>query len=125
MRLAVYSEVIQTSSGSRGQYLVYNLVTYAQPKPRRWLALAYHHVWERLTWRALRYLERPAVARHGVRCRRQGGCDRDDEGYSLCSYIPWTNRQDLRCFDLMTHGRAEMSRSPLSRPEAVLHGWPE
>jgi hypothetical protein len=124
MNPAVFSEVVRRSRIADGAGCFY-LVTYRQPKPRRWLALAYHHVWERLTWRTLRYLEGPARARHAVMCERLGGCA-DTQGEEwLCDYIPWTNRQDDRCFHLMMLGRTELTRSPLSPEAAKSRGWPD
>ena len=54
-------------------------MTYTQPLQNYIIAKLYHHVWERFTWRIYRFIEK----------RMKPSDD--------WTYIPLTNRQDIRC----------------------------
>lgn len=98
--MAVYHEVLSTTNDE------YVVQLYRQPRWRRWIALGYHHVWERLTSRLLRRVERWFQRRHQHKCvigcvegvRSDGTVDR------MCGYMILTARQDCRCFELTRAG---------------------
>lgn len=80
--------------------------TYRQPLLRFAVAWLYHYVWEKLTWRGMRRLERLR--------RRFPGADG-------LGYTPYTNRQDIRCFHLRHAGRVELNTTvgPLTPKDAA------
>ncbi len=63
--------------------------TYTQPITRYLIAWLYHHIWERISWRVWRKLERFQ--------RKSLSLDEFD--------IPFTNRQDLTCYYLTNKNR--------------------
>ena len=65
---------------------------YTQPWWRYLAGKAYHHVWEEFTWRGWRYLER---------------FDYRDETDRW--HIPFSNKQEIRCFDMQRKDRIVLS----------------
>src|SRR2546423_10751331 len=66
---------------------------YTQPLHNRIMAWLYHSIWEKLTWRIYRLIE-----------KRWPVKDRYEDKQDIIG-IPLTNRQDLRCFDLHRKNR--------------------
>lgn len=99
-------------------YAFYYLVRYDQPRTRRMVAWLYHNVWEKVTGKPLRNVERLGVRFHNRHCN--GDCH---EGYDrrvskfvpLCAYTPYTIRQDLRCYDLTMKGRHNESTTKVEK----------
>jgi hypothetical protein len=91
---------------------------YFQPAHRHLAAKAYHHLWERPTWRMMRLIERPLYRRHASRCQ---GCVKavtsEGEAVQVCGWEPLTTRQDLRCYDLHHRHRAEVTEIALTAGE--------
>jgi hypothetical protein len=65
-----------------------------QPPFNLLVALMYHRIWEKISWRGFRIVE-PL---------HQAIFEKDDD-----FYIPLTNRQDLRCDDLQHKGRKTLA----------------
>jgi hypothetical protein len=99
---------------------------YAQPLPRKLAALAYHHVWERLTEPAARRLEPLLTARHRRGCHDNCavGWDTEDNLRPICAYIPVGAQRDLRCFDLSHEARQDLGEVDVEPQLAVRLGWP-
>lgn len=97
----------------------YGARIYSQPYPARLVGELYHGVWEKLTWRLMRKLEPWALRRHEDTCPSCAGDPVDpDGGDEVCSYVPLSNRQDLRCFELRNRcGVDHIAHVPLEQVE--------
>lgn len=83
---------------------------YYQPLKDHLLAEAYHHFWERPTWRIIRILEPFFTRRHERSCTGCAtGVDREGGRVEVCGYIPLGPRQDLRCYDLRAKNANEIA----------------
>lgn len=79
----------------------YMVRLYQQPIWRRWRWRFYHQIWEPITWRAYLKLDKPITRLHKWRCPNNCGWATYPDGRTedICGYIPWSVRQDLRCYD--------------------------
>lgn len=75
---------------------------WEQPLWRRLVALAYHHWWERHTWRIMKRFEKVHEALVG-----------NDHDF----FIPLSNRQDIRCDDLVQKGRKTLARVHITKEQ--------
>lgn len=94
--------ITRTEEGSLyGKYYVRPYKrTYTQPLHNFLVSRLYHRIWERCTWRIYRYLE-------NLR-------ERFSKPRGL--WIPYTNRQDIRCDHLHRKGQIELSME-IGQPE--------
>src|SRR5258706_12271041 len=69
--------------------------TYTQPVYNLIISELYHHIWEKLTWRIYRKIEK-------LTNQNKRFIDSFDE---VDVYIPLTNRQDIRCDHLRQKNR--------------------
>lgn len=76
----------------------YHVAFYHQPLFKRLKGRLYHKVWERLTWKLYRRIEKSKFYKRRV--------DRDWDKQDAPFFIPLTNRQDIRCHYL-THDTRE------------------
>lgn len=127
--MAIYGALMTNTRGLDDGDLdtAYYLMLYTQPRLRHLRARFYHHIWEPLSWRVIHALGRWAQRRHQAHC--QDGCveatDGDGDGGSvrMCGYIPWINRQDLRCYDWQSAGSQVVTEIPLSDEQAETLGY--
>jgi hypothetical protein len=87
---------------SEDQFAEYEL-TYTQPFHNFFIALLYHHTWERLTWRIWRHIE--------LRWPRKFGQNWPFEDGSGELHVPPTNVQDIRCYHLRQKNRVVVDRT--------------
>lgn len=87
---------------------------YAQPIWWMVTAWLYHYVWEALTWRFFNRVGVWFETHHDKRCNNN--CQRASvtrAGVSkvqdICGYMPFTIRQDIRCFELHKRKSVEVS----------------
>jgi hypothetical protein len=120
-----YYEMIRVINVASGKSQ-FRVRFYAQPLPLKLTALAYHHVWERLTEPVVARLERALSARHRRRCHGDCaiGADGEGEPVSMCAYIPLSSQRDLRCFELSQAGRDPLGEVDAAPRLAVVMGWP-
>ena|SRR6266487_263054 len=91
-------DVHHVATGDKFPYVT----TYTQPIHNIAIHWMYHHVWERATWRLWRRAER--LARNMRRA--------DDD-----LHIPFTNRQDIRCYFLGEKNRTVLTTTwPAGEP---------
>lgn len=91
---------------------------YHQPLKDHLVAEAYHHFWERPTWRIIRLVEPFATRRHERTCDGCAvGIDPDGNKVDVCGYIPLGPRQDLRCYDLQAKNATEIAEVQISAME--------
>jgi hypothetical protein len=87
--------------------------TFTQPRWRHAVASFYENVWARATWPLYSRLEGPLWKRHDAKCLSLCAVFVDGDGNEVdgCSYVPLTNRQDLRAYDLAHAKRVELERT--------------
>jgi 2-oxoglutarate dehydrogenase complex dehydrogenase (E1) component-like enzyme len=119
----VYKEVLLIL-GPEKDDVDYLLLTYSQPKTRHWIAFG-HRVWERLTWRPLRRIEKPFWNYHEKHCQVDCAQALNDQGkwVPMCGYVPLSTRQELRNYDLEHAGRKKVSEVHVGYDVARHHGW--
>jgi hypothetical protein len=124
----IYTEVTRCYSGDPLEPGVYLKYVYTQPIIRHVIAEAYHR-YETASWRIWRVIEKPFIRWHDRRCTGEADSfcslawDGDDNVVPWCGYMPFTNRQDLRCYELRMVGRRDLHSAQVDAVEAALHGW--
>ncbi len=122
--MPIYNEVVATSGVDRKTR--YLLQVFEQPAYRRLLGTLYWK-WSELTYPALKHIEKPFWHLHDARCKGKGctwGYDsRTGQRVRVCGYIPLTNRQDLRHYELSVKARINYRQFETSPEIARRHGW--
>jgi hypothetical protein len=121
-----YYETIRVINVASGKSHVPGAVLRPAPAARKLTALAYHHVWERLTEPAARRvwsgsLSAQAPARVSRRLRSRVRTPRVNLRL-MCAYIPVSSQRDLRCFDLSHEAREDLGEVDAEPQLAVRHG---
>lgn len=117
--MSVYVDLATITSRVGGSSYVARL--YHQPLKDHLFAEAYHHLWERPTWRIVRRVERYFTRRHERACTGCAvGFDPEGQAVQVCGYIPIGPRQDLRCYDLKAKNASEIAEVQLSEKEYAL-----
>ena len=124
MKPKLFQEIHQISGRDETRY---ELELYHQPRWMRWRAVAYHRVWEKLTWRLLKRVDPWAWKRHRKTCDTNcaiGFRTTDGAVAQLCGYVPPSARQDLRCYEWQHAGREVQCYMPVTELVAQIYGWP-
>lgn len=119
--MPIYHELLTVApSGEPNRYIIQ---LFRQPRHRRLIADAYAR-WSMFSWPVMRQLERPLRIWHLLTCE---GCgvqwDENDNGINVCDYVPLTNRQDCREFELGQVGRQDVTELQISLNQARMLGW--
>jgi hypothetical protein len=119
--LPIYHEpLLAAAPGEANRYVIQ---FFRQPRHRRLIADAYAR-WSKISWPVMSQLERPLRIWHLLTCE---GCDvvwdNEGNGRNYCNYMPLTNRQDCREFELGQVERENITEVRISLNQARMLGW--
>ncbi len=94
------------------------IVMYEQPLWRWLIAKAYHH-WDMQTGR-FTIIDRVQAQVHKLRCNDDCGfwTDRDGNTDPGCCFMPFTVKQDLRCYELSRRDRDDLFEIEITEEQA-------